>query len=53
MWHLSCSASNYFIKEIDTDLYELVKGNTYKDSKSVYLNNEGNKKVADVIESYL
>ena len=35
------------------DLYELIKGNQYKDSNSYYLNKYGYQKVASIIEFYL
>lgn len=35
------------------DLYELVKGNNYKDKNPLYLNNEGNKKIANSIIFYI
>ncbi len=35
------------------ELYELVKGNKYKDNNSVYLNKYGYKKIANIIEYYI
>lgn len=35
------------------DLYELVKGNNYKEKNSVYLNNLAYKKIASILEFYI
>ena len=35
------------------DLYEMIKGNNYKEKDSAYLNNDGNKRISNVIEYYL
>ena len=35
------------------DLYELVKGNSYKEKNSVYLNNLAHKRIANILEFYI
>ncbi len=40
-------------KIIYIDIYEVIKGNRYKDKNSFSLNNDGNKRIANSIEYYL
>ena len=35
------------------DLYELIKGNNYKEKNSVYLNSKAHQKIANIIEFYI